>query len=618
MASSSQFFGLNIASSALSAFQASINTAANNVSNVQTEGYSKQVTNLEASGALRVNAKYGTTGTGVTAKSIERLRDAYYDTKYRDNQSDFGRYEKKLYYMQQIEMYYEDDHKEIGFSTLLKKMFNNLDTVQTHTGDENVRKQFISSAQSLATYFNGIASSLSDLQTGVNQEVKNSVDTINSIAQKIALINRQINQIEIQGGHASELRDQRDVLVDELSAIVPIEISETPIKNSNYPDMDLGIYNYAVKLNGQKLVNGYEYQTLTCEARPQRINQSDIAGLYDITWTNTGVSLDPSSSAMSGSLKALIEIRDGNNANNFTGTIGNDKPDIQDVTVDGRTVTQIRVTDPSITAIEKLGIAEKGLITVRNNSYQYTNFEINADGSYTFTLERELNSTEKSKFYGQKASIGKSVDAMGIPYYMSQMNEFLRNFAKAFNDIERGEPDNPGVDMDGKPMGSFFVANKTLGGEFDFTDTAVSTTSNTYYQLTAANFTVAKECIEDPARFAAVYESENTDGIDKYTLINELKKLESETTLYRGAGADDFLMCMISDVSVDTQEAELFHTNYSNISNTIDMQRQSISGVDEDEEALDLVKFQNAYNLASKMISVMSEMYNRLILETGV
>lgn len=618
MASSSQFFGLNIASSALSAFQASINTAANNVSNVQTKGYSKQVTNLEASGALRVNAKYGTTGTGVTAKSIERLRDAYYDTKYRDNQSDFGRYEKKLYYMQQIEMYYEDDHKEIGFSTLLKKMFNNLDTVQTHTGDENVRKQFISSAQSLATYFNGMASNLSDLQTGVNQEVKNSVDTINSIAQKIALINRQINQIEIQGGHASELRDQRDVLVDELSGIVPIEISETPIKNSNYPDMDLGIYNYAVKLNGQKLVNGYEYQTLTCEARPQRINQTDIAGLYDITWTNTGVSLDPASSAMSGSLKALIEIRDGNNANNFYGTIGNDKTDIQDVVVDGRNVTQIRIVDPSITEIEKLGIAEKGMITVRNNSYNYTNFEINADGSYTFTLERDLNSIEKSKFYGQKASIGKSVDAMGIPYYMSQMNEFLRNFAKAFNDIERGEPGNPGVDMNGNPMGSFFVANKTLGGEFDFTDTTVSTTSNTYYQLTAANFTVAKECVEDPARFAAVYDSEKTDGVDKYTLINALKKLESETTLYRGAGADDFLMCMISDVSVDTQESELFHTNYSNISNTIDMQRQSISGVDEDEEALDLVKFQNAYNLASKMISVMSELYSRLILETGV
>ena len=69
----SQFFGLNIAASALNAFQASVNTAANNVSNVQTKGYSKQVTNKEAGEGMRVNAKYGTTGTGVNAVSV-RIR----------------------------------------------------------------------------------------------------------------------------------------------------------------------------------------------------------------------------------------------------------------------------------------------------------------------------------------------------------------------------------------------------------------------------------------------------------------------------------------------------------------------------------------------------------------
>lgn len=615
---SSQFFGLNIAGSALAAFQASLNTTANNISNVQTKGYSKQVTNLEASGALRVNAKYGTTGTGVTATSITQLRDSYYDTKYWSNQSNLGRYEKKLYYMQQIEMYYTDDDTEIGFSTLLKNMFNNLDSVQRNNSDENVRKQFISSAQSLCTYFNGVATSLSELQTSVNHEIKTSVDTINAIAQKISLLNKQINQIEIQGGHANELRDQRALLVDELSAMVPVEVSETPVKNSNYPDMDLGIYNYVIKLNGQRLVNGYEYQTLSCVAREQRVNQSDVAGLYDVYWTNTGVGLNAASSAMSGSLKALFEIRDGNNAENFHGVIGNDRADIQDVVVDGRTVTQIRVTDPSIKDIEKLSIAEKGLITVRNDAYKYSNFEVNADGSYTFTLTQQLNSSEKSKFYNEEASIGKSVDAMGIPYYMSQMNEFLRNFAKAFNDIERGTDADPGVDLDGNVMGSFFVANKTLGGEFDFTENAISTTANSYYQLTASNVAVAAETVRDPGRFAAVLRSEYTDGTDKYTLIEALKKLESDTDMYRGSGADDFLQCMISDVAVDTQESELFTTNYQNISTTIDMQRQSVSGVDEDEEALDLVKFQNAYNLASKMISVMTELYDRLILETGV
>ena len=77
----SQFFGLTIASSGLSAFQASLNTTANNISNVKTVGYTRQVANLEASQALRVNAKYGSQGTGVTVTSIKQIRNAYYDTK---------------------------------------------------------------------------------------------------------------------------------------------------------------------------------------------------------------------------------------------------------------------------------------------------------------------------------------------------------------------------------------------------------------------------------------------------------------------------------------------------------------------------------------------------------
>lgn len=618
MATSSQFFGLYIAGSALSAFQASVNTTANNISNVQTKGYSKQVTNLEASGALQVNAKYGTTGTGVTAVSVTQLRDFYYDTKYWSNNANLGLYETRLYYMDQMEMYFTDDDTEQGFSTLLKNMFNDVENLKNYASDSNVRKQFIGSAQSLATYFNGMSSNLSSLQSTINSEIKSTVDSVNAIAQKIALVNRQINQVELQGGYANELRDERALLVDELSLIVPVEVSEVPITNSNYPDMYLGTNNYSVKINGQTLVNGNEYRTLTYTAREHKVNQTDVDGLYDLTWSDTGVKFNATSGSMSGTLKALFEMRDGNNDEYFYGKVGTEAGDIQDVTVDGRTVTQITVKDPSITAVEKLSIAEEGLLTIRNDEYKYSGFTVNADGSYTFTLEMQLNSLQKSKFSGENATIGKSVDAMGIPYYMSQMNEFLRNFTKCFNDIQRGDAADPGVDANGDPMGSFFVANRNLGGEYDFTDTDITSTSNTYYQLTAANFTVAEASREDPNILAAVTKSEFTDGADKYTLIESLLKLESEVNMYRGSGSDDFLQCMLSDVSVDTQESELFYNNYSNIEASIDQQRQSVSGVDEDEEALDLVKFQNAYNLASKMVSVMAEMYDRLILETGV
>lgn len=74
----------------------------------------------------------------------------------------------------------------------------------------------------------------------------------------------------------------------------------------------------------------------------------------------------------------------------------------------------------------------------------------------------------------------------------------------------------------------------------------------------------------------------------------------------------------LADVTVDTQECDVFTDNYISISTTINNQRMSVSGVDEDEEALDLMKFQNAYNLASKCISVLADMYDQLILNTGV
>ncbi len=101
-------------------------------------------------------------------------------------------------------------------------------------------------------------------------------------------------------------------------------------------------------------------------------------------------------------------------------------------------------------------------------------------------------------------------------------------------------------------------------------------------------------------------------------LVEQMQKLKSEIKMFRGGGADSFLKCLITDNSVDTQKSETFLKNYSNISNTIEQKRMSISAVDEDEEGLDIVKFQNAYNLASRMIQTMSEIYNRLILETGV
>lgn len=608
----STFFGLTISTSGLHAFQVALNTTANNISNVQTKGYSRQQANRVASDAMRVYTKYGSMGTGVTTESVMQIRNQYYDTRYWYNQSSVGLYETRLNYLEQIENYFIDDTSAKGFSTILNNMFNALDTLQHTASDVNVRQQFIGSAQNLATYFNGVAEGLGDIQATVNEEIKSTVLNINAIAQKIAVLNKEINVIELQGGYANELRDQRALLVDELSAIVPVEVSEIPVTNTNDPEMLTGANYYTVRVGGQLLVDTYDYNELKCVVREDRVNQSDIDGLYDIKWAATGNSFSGGASYMSGSLKALFDIRDGNNGDNFRGVTT-----VQDS-------MHLTITEPSQTSQMTMTLPEHGVLKIDGKEYEYNGFtyEKDADGeiiSYTFNLKYGLSNEQIQKVDGCTAEIGESVDSMGIPYYQAQMNEFLRCFSEKFNNILK-----QGQDLNGDKTDyyAFFTgADATTGIEyvFDGMDPAGVTGSNTddYYKLTAFNVRVSTVCSKEPAKLGITWNTAD-NGVDRNELAVELKKLKSDVVLYRGGNAEGFLKCMISDVTIDTQESKIFYQNYQNVANAIGNQRMSVSGVDEDEEGLDLIKFQNAYNLSSKMISVMAEIYDRLILETGV
>ena len=620
----SQFFGLTIASSGLSAFQASLNTTANNISNVKTVGYTRQCANLASSAALRVYAKYGSAGTGVEVTSITQIRNEYYDTKFWQNQSALGLFETKLGYLRQIENYYMDSDVGKGFTSILNDMFNSLDSLKDNAESVSYRQQFISRAQNFASYFNATAVGLGRLQESVNEEIKSTVANINAIGKKISLLNEQINIIELEGGYANELRDQRAVLVDELSAIAEVEVSEVPVSNSKFPDMLTGANYYTVKINGQKFVDTYEYNPLVCKARENKINQSDMDGMYEIYWESTGNRFDAGSKFSSGSLKAMFDIRDGNNEENFTGTVNKIE--------NGKT---LKMTNPSITNLNALSMPKEGVLTIDGKDYVYTDFSFEADAegnvsNFVFELKEALTMDQQARIEGRKASVGEAIDAKGIPYYMSQMNEFLRSFASAFNEIMEEGQDLNGNDIDF----SFFKSdNLVLGGQIDFLNLKkdvpdagtkrYTASDNTYFLMTCRNFAVDKGCIKDPTKIATTAnvkkDGEHVEnGEAAYELVERMLLLKSDTVLFRGAGADDFLECMYSDISVDTNETGIFYENYFNIANTIDNQRMSISGVDEDEEALNLIKFQNAYNLSSKMISVFAEIYDRLILETGV
>ncbi|MDE6713887.1 MAG: flagellar hook-associated protein FlgK [Lachnospiraceae bacterium] len=279
---SSTFLGLNTAYTGLQASNAALNTTANNIANVESEGYSRQQVQTQAANPIRSFTTYGCVGAGVDTLAIERVRDLFYDQKFWENNSKLGEYEVKDYYMDIIQKYYKDDDRVKGFNKIFDEFYSALEELAKTPGDVTVRQQAIGFANNLCTYFNEMYTNLQKLQTDINHEMKVNTDRINSISQEICALNKQINVIEMNSGvMANELRDQRDLLVDELSKIVDVDVEEIDIIDTNSPLRDTGGTRYVVKICGQTLVDGNAYKTLTCVPREnsENVNQTDVDGL---------------------------------------------------------------------------------------------------------------------------------------------------------------------------------------------------------------------------------------------------------------------------------------------------------------------------------------------------
>lgn len=613
----SQFFGLSIASSGLRAANAAQNTVTNNIANAQTKGYSRQTVTQEAADALRVFATYGCAGAGVDTVAIERMRDSFYDTRYRNNNATLGEYDIKKYYTDTLQQYLDDDGA--GFSSIFTKFSAALESITTNASSTESKAQFIAVAKSMATYFNNTAANLKELQKDVNAQIKIRVDRINSLAGEIATLNKQINVVEMStNGKANELRDKRDLMIDELSAIVDVDVRETEITDANNPDRKTGGTRYTVSIaGGQILVDGNDYSSLECISRAdnEKVHQTDVDGLYDIFWDN-GNEFNLNNASMEGELRGLVAMRDGDNNQAFHGTV-------TDVgrSADGKdAVVTIKVGLDYLQDMDKCNLSDTGgKITIGNTVYYYKSWEFDeASSSYKFRMDdKKCDSIITEAKVTKEAEAGFDVNYQGIPYYQEQMNEFARSFASMVNDIFMsgyGEGNATGVMLftAAKPVAG---ANKKDNqyGYPDFSD------SNGYYEMTAFNLQVNNVLTEN-ANMLGTRLSEDKSSAEDCEKVKELIAALKDGTKYsfRNATAGEFLECLLSDVALNGYNAKTFYDTYKGIAVTIDNQRTSISGVDEDEEAVSLVQHQHSYTLASKMIQTLTEMYDQLILSTGV
>lgn len=679
----STFLGLTIATSGLYTYQAALNTTGNNISNVETPGYSRQQIVQQAGDALRAYTTYGQIGTGVVTTDITQLRSEFYDKQYRDSATGFGEFFTKNYYMKQLENLFHEDKDTEGYISAFNTFFNSLDSASSHANDVTYLTQFVNDAQKFADYFNQISTGLTKMQDDLNEEVKSLTDRVNSIAQQIYALNKQINVSELAGGNANAIRDERALLVDELSTIVPIEVTETAITSSQ--GFVSKATDYTITICGQTLVDNNSYNQLQCTARENKVNQSDVKGLYEVTWSN-GMAFGVTSSDVGGKLKAVLDLRDGNNANNFKGKI-------KDIAYVSNTSTKVTISSSVYDNLNQMSLNEKGEIKLGTRSYKYDGFsaqlnETTGEYEYTFNIVSN-NSQIDNSFKGKEASVGAPVDYCGIPYYMSQINEFARTFAETVNNILTG-----GFTEGGNVGSILFTGTNASGKEYDFAlsgivseinsaaktvtvkanedETALpddegnvkingvsykyssysynatnntytynidgempentnvgkgadvyslvrTDTSDTYYQLTAGNLKVAEKMLKKPLEYLGTT-SDYQNAADSGDILKELYSIQADTKKlsFRGGTANQFLTSIISDMSVDAGKAKSFAEKYDSLVKIVDNQRLSVSGVDNDEEGVNLMKYQNAYDLSCQLVKVMQEIYDKLINGTGV
>lgn len=716
----STFFGLNIAVSGMNTYNAVLNTTAHNISNTKTAGYSKQVVNQQAKKALSLKTSFGMQGTGVEVTEIVNTRDSYYDYKYRKSTTTLGYYDTAKYYMSSIEDYlYVKDEKSGGLSTSLDSFFKALINMTTDSTDTTKRAETAGYADALGEYARKMSTNLQTLQNDINTEISSTVKQINAYAEQLAALTKQINSLEVYGNQANDLRDQRARILDELSQLADVEVTE---KN---PETGNGLHQYIVALGGNILVDTYNYKTISVEASKTKDNQCDNQGLYGLKWSD-GQSFNIRNTVLGGKLQALFELRDGNNGENFTAKltdngkgscIGTDKNNNSTITLSAEFVTGANNCD-----LAKLSIPEaNACLTIAGKDYKYDSFEVTVgiDGkyTYTFTLSKPLEEADKKNIKtafdnSESASIGDSVDFRGIPYYMSQLNEFIRTFSANVNQLQNAGYDmdnNKGVDLfvgldsqTDKQMnmielirntkdgyyylnGSKVFSGKVTGGTTDApkaaagsdlesyltnneytikgkSETAVSANGingkkytlldkngeeaetifvpddsknvftfssstkestdgniySSYYNVTAARFQANKDVVKDGRLIAAAKYSQDKTGISESGNLDKLVALQNDQNIFKQGTPTAFLQIMTATVGVDSNKIVAATTNSENIQKAIENRRLSVMGVDEDEEGQNLIITQNLLNAQYRVISVMNEVLDKLINQTGV
>ena len=588
----STFAGLNTMVSGVQTSRLSLETVGHNISNTNTEGYSRQSANAVAVKGSQIYTSVGPQiiGNGTDVASITRARDIYADRQYWKENASSGYFDSRYTNYSKLEVIFNDTDDN-GIQNALEDFYKSWSEVSTQASTATSRQTVISKGQSYATRIQNAAKQVQEQISSIYDDMELNLTSINSMTDQIAGLNRNIMVQEAGGASANDLRDQRDALVDKLSNMMNISI---------YEDSS-GMYN--VVSNGTTLVNGVAKIDLELsEPIP-----SKVYGINDfsIRIKQTGTLYSPGTGSLQAQLDSITEDK------NFLGYLSNmaafclttlNAQHRAGAGIDADTTTGVNFYGED--GFEYAWNAEKNCVEKRKVNVEYSYDAEHNLTDVTFTTETDPTKTDKNDdLYGiniidelvVNAKLTESAD--GQKYLATRALTYKGYVDPVTGDVVQCSEDDEGnkvntTNLLGPADGKYHIADKGVNGTGDGSVAVlISNLFNCVQSLTASSD-------EAKSHFTMAKHPDNTRAIGTVSLFSYYN---SQMTLM-GSRSEAMKH------NVDFQDNVM--TQVSNL-------RESTSGVNWDEELTNMIMFQQGYGACSRCLTTMDEMLDKLINGTG-
>ncbi|MGP1594375.1 MAG: flagellar hook-associated protein FlgK [Treponema sp.] len=623
----STFASIELGKRSLFAYQQSVQTAGHNISNSSSEGYTRQRVQLDAFAPLyRADLSRAETpgqiGQGVSVNSITRLRDELLDQRIVAQTDKQGYWETRDSYIRMLEELYNDP-EDISVRTRLDQFWDSWQELAMYPESIAARGAVVTRAQTLTDSIHQQYRGLQSIRDMVDGDIEARVKQVNTLAKKIAGLNEEIVKSKAIGDMPNDLMDKRDVLTEKLAQMINISVDKR--------DSDEA---YIIHTAGLELVQGKQYRTF--ELKSSAAND----GYAEVVWSDSG----NTAYFESGSLAALIELRDS---------------DIRDEISKLDTMAMNFVDLVNDIHRNAMGLNGKTGIDFFKEQYFINNtegnFDRNGDGeydsSYIFRLTGafELDPREQIGLEGT-ITLSAAEGTVDVPYYSTDMvadlvDRINRSGAEAVAYLDQDnrlvlkgttaqDPENPDFVLryasdSGRFLAGYAGVLAGSGAENAYNweqPNAVSVLS-----LEGAQYAVSPiahpagwmelnpAVVRDLQNVAAGYPS--PEGIpypgDNRAAVAIAQIRNTPVMIGNTRTFDEFFADAVTAMGLKGEQSELSLQTQSAIVKDLHDIRDSVSGVNIDEELADIIKFQHGYNASARFISVVSEMLDTVINRLG-